>query len=112
MKNASHPTLLIGNGSTPSEYAFRSIKDIHSESQVLHVMLTLFEDLIKALRIDDKIEVLSNRIIGGVECDILQVNSSNKKPMAAVEIKKSGFSGSTIIVNDKDPGYNFHGKDV
>ena len=111
MQRTSHPTLLIGNGSTPSEYAFMSINDIHSESQVLHVMVKLFEDLIFALGIVDKIEVHSNRIIGGVECDILLVSRSNKKPIAAVEIKKPGFSGDTFYLNDKDPGYNFHGED-
>jgi hypothetical protein len=103
MECAKHPTLRNGT--------FRPIKDIHSESQMLHIMVTLFEDLITALGKDDMIEVLSNRIVGGVECDILLVNNSNKKPMAAVEIKKPGFLGSTIIANDKDPGYNFHGED-
>jgi hypothetical protein len=59
-----------------------------SEQRAQKQVETILESVIQGLGLDKVIEVVSNRMIGGIECDVLLVYRNNRMPFAGIEVKK------------------------
>jgi hypothetical protein len=65
---------------------------IHSEAMVVAEAVKIIEAVLNGLKISDSVHVAANRIICGVECDIVLLLGSQQIPFAAIEVKKPGCS--------------------
>jgi hypothetical protein len=59
-----------------------------SEQRAQKQVETILESVIQGLGLKKVIEVVSNRKIGGIECDVLLVYRNNRMPFAGIEVKK------------------------
>jgi hypothetical protein len=78
--------------------------NVHSEAMVVAEAVKIVEAVLEGLELSEFVHVATNRIITGVECDIVLLFGSQLIPFAVIEVKKPGYSKrfTEIIFSSKD----------
>jgi hypothetical protein len=64
---------------------------VHSEAMVVAETVKIIEAVLRGLNLSNFVRVATNRIVAGVECDIVLLLGSQLIPFAVIEVKKPGF---------------------
>ena len=64
-----------------------------SESGVVTtIVIPLLVAILKGRKLSNVIQVVQERTLAGVECDVLLIYKPNHLPLATLEVKKAGFT--------------------
>jgi hypothetical protein len=78
--------------------------NVDSETMVVDPAVRILQALIVGLGLKQLVYVSSNRVVAGVELDIVLLYGSQRIPFAAIEVKKPGYEGfdDNIIFQGED----------
>jgi hypothetical protein len=84
-------------------------KGVHSEAMVVVEVTNILQAILIGLGIADRVRIANNRMVAGLELDIVLLLGSQYLPFAAIEVKKPGPEGHDDIFfssqsNHKDAG--------
>ena len=98
----------------PGDYRtiFTTEHDISGEAGMVWEIVALLKDIIDAMNLKDKIEVMLSRQVQGIEIDVMLTDAKNR-PIMAIEVKKPGYRpwDKNIRFLDDHSSYEFHGED-
>jgi hypothetical protein len=77
-------------------------KDIDSEAMVVAEVVKVLEAILAGLGVIDRVRIATNRIIAGIEIDIVFLLGSQRIPFAAIEVKKPGRENVKELVFSPD----------
>jgi hypothetical protein len=80
-----------------------------SENKAQTLVVHLLESALSALKVNKFVEVVANRTLAGVECDVLLSYKPNRLPFGTLEVKKPGSTAEQrrlVFFGDKSIGGN------
>ena len=88
-----------------TQFSVQPVKELgescDSESAAQARVVQLLEAVIRGLNLSDVIEVVQNRMLAGIESDVLLAKKPNRLPCAIVEVKKPGFKEEVFLGNQQ-----------